>query len=308
MLIGLNSRKSAQPAAATNDIYDATTADFEEKILAESQKRPVLIDFWAPWCGPCKQLTPILEQAVAAQKGKVALAKVNIDDNPELAQAFRVQSVPMVVAFFQGQPVTGFAGARPKSEVERLLAQLAGLAGDAPEEADPAALLEIAVAALAAGDIARAGAAYAAILETSPEHPQALAGMIRAALAAGEIAEARQIADTLPDSVAKDPHIASARTAVELAEAAPSTPLHEAERALAAAPADPETLFRHAEACFAAGEKDRAVDSLIAIIRANRAWEDEKARLQLLKYFEAWGHGDAASLAGRRKLSSVLFS
>lgn len=309
MLIGLP--QTAKPAVTTDDvIYDVTTADFETTVLKASMERPVIIDFWAPWCGPCKQLGPLLEGAVSAQGGKVALAKIDIDKNPELAQAFRVQSIPMVVAMYQGQPVTAFAGARPKAEIDQLIAQLVQVANqNKPDALDVPAALKEAATLLAAGDFMAAQELYVAVLQQDEDHAGAYTGLVRVLMAAGELDQAQAMLDDASEKIQKDPLFAATKTALELARSAP------APDALAAlltkAQAEPDNLearFAYAEAACAAGAKDAAVDALLEIIRRNRAWEDDKARKELLRYFEAWGFSDPASVAGRRKLSTLLFS
>ncbi len=310
MLLGLNSKKPAAPAGVQSaDVFSVTTQEFETRILAESQKRPVLIDFWAPWCGPCKQLMPVLEELVNAKQGKVALAKVNIDESPELAQAFRVQSVPMVVAFYMGQPVSGFAGVRPRAEIEGLISQLLQFhQQNQPEALDIPAVLKAATEAVAENNLQLAQNLYAEVLAEDPFNASALSGVIRIFIATGEIEQANVMSASLPEHIAKDPQIIAVRTTLELLANPPSSSATELETKLAKDPHNPEILFDYAEASFIAGQKDKAVDALVTIIQKNRAWEDEKARKQLIKYFEAWGAMDPASVAGRRKLSSLLFS
>ncbi len=307
MLLGLN--KKTEASADNADIFSVTTQEFESRIIAESQKRPVLIDFWAPWCGPCKQLMPVLEEAVSAKGGKIALAKVNIDENPELAQAFRVQSVPTVIAFYQGQPVSGFQGVRPKSEIEQVIHQVIQLhESQQPGAVDIPGALAQAQEFFAAQDFETTQRIYEAVLAHDPSNTAALGGILRVMIAKGELDQARATLGAMPEQMQKDQPIQSAKTALELASAAPSGSLAEIEMKLSESPDNPEILFALSEAALAAGQKEKAVGALIAIIRKNRAWEDEKARKQLLKYFEAWGPADPESLAGRRKLSSVLFS
>lgn len=309
MLIGLNSKKNVVATSDNNDIYAVTTQDFEAKILAESQKRPILIDFWAPWCGPCKQLMPVIEQAVKARDGKVALAKVNIDENPELAQAFRVQSVPTVIAFFMGQPVSGFQGVRPKSDIDNLINQLEQLQRQQqPDALDIPGVLKEAAVFLSENNFETAHSLYATVLQQDPQNAEALAGMLRVFIATGQIEAAQKWSDNFPDAVLKDQHIISARTLLELSVAAPQSDRDELDKKLQQTPDDPELNFKLAELCFAENRREEAVDALIALIRKNKAWEEEKGRKQLLKYFEAWGHSDPATISGRRKLSSLLFS
>ena len=313
MLIGLNKKQenlSVPSSAATDFIFDATTAGFEQDVLKASMDRPILIDFWAPWCGPCKQLMPMLEQLVAARQGKVALAKVNIDEHPQLAEAFRVQSVPMVVAMYRGQPVTGFAGVRPQKDIDHLLEQLIALHNqNQPEALDIPAALKDAALLLDGGDLAGAQDLYARILMQDAIQVDAYVGMVRVMIAAGDMEQAAGMVSGAPQQIANDARFAAAKTALELAEKAQQAgDISAIERRMISDPTDLQAKYDYAEAAFANGFKDKAVDALIDIIRINRAWEDEKAKQLLLKYFESWGFSDPASAAGRRKLSSVLFS
>lgn len=307
------------PAAATPSpsdglaapaIYDVTTAEFEDKVMRASMEAPVLVDFWAPWCGPCKQLMPVLEAAVREAGGKVRLAKVNIDNNPELAQALRVQSVPTVFAFFRGQPVTAFTGARPASEIKSLIGQLMRMAQQsAPGAPDIPATLTAAGQALATGDPVGAQDLYALVLEHDPNNGSAYAGLIRTFIATGEFAQAQELLDNAPAALVKDSHLAAVRTALELAQAAPASGNTAALRAaLDKNSGDLQARFDLALILFAQGDHAGAVDHLIDIIRRNRTWEEDKARLQLLKFFDAMGPADPETAAGRRKLSGVLFS
>jgi putative thioredoxin len=309
MLFGMPS--SSPSKHQDPNIFDVDTASFEARVLKESTVRPVLVDFWAPWCGPCKQLGPALEQAVAVQGGKIALAKVNVDENPELAQAFRVQSIPMVVAMYQGQPVSGFAGARPKADIDNLISQLVALAAqNAPQALDVSAVLQDAAQRLGAGDLAGAQECYAAVLAQDDKNTEAYIGLVRVQIAAGQVEQAAQLVAGAPDVIAKDPKFAAAKTALELAQGQKQGG-GDLERLEALVVADPNNFtarFEFAEGCYAKGWKDAAVDALIEIVRRNREWEDGKAKAQLLKYFEAWGFADPASVSGRKKLSSVLFS
>ncbi len=312
MLIGMPSsgkKPSPAPAGGPAFIYDVTSADFDTKVMHASMEKPVIIEFWAPWCAPCKQLMPILEQSIGAKGGKVAMAKVNIDENPELAQAFRVQSVPMVVALYMGQPVTAFAGVRPQTEINQLLDQLVDVAAkNKPQALDLEAALKDAATLLAAGDLQTAHRLYAAILGESPDHVQTYVGLIRVLIAAGEVGQAQALVTNAPEKIAKDTGFAAARTAVELALNAPVGDTASLKAKMEANPQSPEAGYDYAEACFAAGDKEEATEALLGLIKHHRAWEDEKARKQLLRYFEAWGVADPASINGRKRLSAVLFS
>lgn len=312
MLIGMPPLgKKATPAASggAEFIYDVTNADFDAKVMNASMEKPVIVEFWAPWCGPCKQLMPILEQSIGAKGGKIAMAKINIDDNPELAQAFRVQSVPMVVAMYMGQPVTAFAGVRPQAEINKLLDQLEQVAEkNKPQALDLDAALKDAAEFMAENDLQSAQHLYSVILSENPEHAQAYVGLIRVLIAAGQPEEAQAMLTSAPEKITKDPGFAAARTAVELALKAPAGDLASLRARMMANPRDPAAAFDYAEACFAAGHKDETLDTMIGLIKAHRTWEDEKARKQLLRYFEAWGFADPASVNGRKRLSAVLFS
>lgn len=313
MLIGLpqSSKAASAGAGERTAVIDATTASFETSVLRASMERPVLVEFWAPWCGPCKQLMPLLEQQVTARGGKVLMAKINIDENPELAQAFRVQSVPMVVALYQGQPVTAFAGLRPQAEIARLIDQLVALAAnrqESPQEQDISALLKGAADRLAVGNWQEAQQIYSTILSELPDHAEAYAGLARAVLASGALKQAEALLEKAPTAIISTPMIAAVRTTLELVKAAPADDLAELRARQQASPADPQAAYACAEACFARGFREEAVERMIGLIRTHRAWEEDKARKQLLRYFEAWGPTDPATVQGRKRLSSVLFS
>ncbi len=313
MLIGMTPKKTTAtpaPKAEGAFIFETSTANFEVDVLKLSLEKPVLIEFWAPWCGPCKQLMPVLEQLVGARQGKIAMAKVNIDESPELAQAFRVQSVPMVVALYKGQPVTGFAGVRPPKDIDHLIEQLLALHNqNQPEALDIPSSLKEAALLLDAGDLGSAQNLYAAILSQDALQVEAYLGMVRVMIAAGEMEQAENMITGAPVQISGDIKFAAARTALELAKNAQNAgDLGALERRIVLDPADLQAKFDYAESCFAHGQKDKAVDALISIIRADRTWQDDKAKTLLLKYFEGWGFADPASVAGRKKLSSVLFS
>ncbi|MCO5090084.1 thioredoxin [Bosea sp. (in: a-proteobacteria)] len=286
-------------------IKDTTTQGFREDVIAESMKQPVLIDFWAPWCGPCKQLTPVIEKVVKAAGGKVKLVKMNIDEHPQIPGQLGIQSIPAVIAFKQGQPVDGFMGAQPESQIKAFIERLVGPVG--PGAADE--LIEAAAAAIAAGDPAGASELYAGALEMEPDNLAAIAGLGRLHLDTGDIEGAKGILGMAPADKAADPAIAALRAAIELAEQAASLgDTAELEAKLSANPKDHQARFDLALALNARDRREEAVDHLIAIIRADRTWNEDGARKQLLQFFEAWGPMDEASVAGRRKLSTLLFS
>jgi putative thioredoxin len=280
-----------------------TTATFANDVLAESGRRPVLVDFWAPWCEPCKQLTPILEKAVQAAQGKVKLVTMNIDEHPQIAGQLGIRSIPAVIAFQRGQPVDGFMGALPESQVRGFIERLAG---PLPEEEDLHALAD---AALAAGEPLAALEIFRELHEKDSGDLAALAGLIKTSVAIGELEDAQKLLAQAPATAAQDPAIAAARAAVENAtQAADLGDIGELERRVAAQPDDPQARFELAIALNAQSRRDEAADALLTIIKRDRDWNDAAARKQLLQFFEAWGNMDAATVAARRKLSTLLFS
>ena len=297
--------KAASPAAGAEPVIETTTRTFMKDVVEPSQTVPVLVDFWAPWCGPCKQLAPLLEAAVARTKGKVRLVKMNIDAHPEVAGQLGIRSIPAVVAFKNGQPLDGFVGALPESQINGFIERLVGPSG--PSDAE--ALVAAADAERAAGAFEAASELYVQALEIEPENLAAVAGLIQATVAAGQVEDARALIDQIPAEKAGDPAIAAARAAVELAEQASGLGDRRAlEQAVAADPADHRARFDLAVALAAAGDRLAAVQHLIEIIRQDRGFDDDGARRQLLTFFEAWGAKDPATKEGRRRLSSVLFS
>jgi putative thioredoxin len=306
-IIGTNGSDGGQPPAEL--IKDSDTARFAQDVIEASMTAPVIVDFWAPWCGPCKQLTPALEKSVQAARGAVRLVKVNVDENQSLAAQLRVQSIPAVYAFFQGQPVDGFVGAQNESQIKAFIERLVAQSGAAlgPSPVDQA--MEQAQAALDGGQPAAAAALYGQVLQHEPDNEAALAGMIRCYLESDDAAAARGMFDALTEEMAAKPAFASVKAAIELAEqTADSGPLSELEARVAANPADHQARYDLAIALHAAGEREAAAEALIEIVRQDRNWNDDGARHQLLKFFEAWGPTDPITLSARRQLSSLLFS
>jgi putative thioredoxin len=292
------------PAPQSDLVKDTTTKTFREDVLTESIKQPVLVDFWAPWCGPCKQLQPIIEKVVKAAGGKVKLVKMNIDENPEIAGQLGIQSIPAVIAFQRGQPVDGFMGALPESQVKGFIERLVGPLGPGAVEE----LIAQAQDAQAQGDAAGAAALYAGVLEQEPDNLAALAGLARLELDAGNVEGARGVLAQVPEAKRVDPAIASIIAAIELAEkSAALGDTAELETRVNQNPNDHQARFDLAMALAAKDRRDDAVDALIDIIKRDRTWDDDGARRQLLQFFDAWGPMDESSVAGRRKLSAVLF-
>jgi putative thioredoxin len=295
---------TAASGGQDNLVSDTTTAGFRQDVLQESTRRPVLVDFWAPWCGPCKQLTPVLEKVVNAAGGKVKLVKMNIDDHPQIAGQLGIQSIPAVIAFQNGQPVDGFMGALPEGQVKAFIERIAGPVGPgAIEEA-----LQEAATLLSEGDADSASQIYGAILAEEPENVAALAGLAKIHVDRGELQAAKDVLATVPADKTSDPAVSAVRAAIELAEQAASVgDLRDLEAKVAANPADHQARFDLALALAANGDREAAVDHLVEIIKRDRAWDDDGARRQLVQFFEAWGPMDEMTVAGRRKLSTVLF-
>ena len=291
--------------AAGDVVKDTTTQAFMKDVIEESKRQPVLVDFWAPWCGPCKQLTPILEKVVRAAKGKVKLVKMDIDAHPAIPGQMGIQSIPAVIAFVNGQPADGFMGALPEGQIlaflERITKERIG-----SEETD---LLKTADAALADGDVAGAADLYAKVLAQDGTNIGALAGLARAYLFTGSLEPAKQTLALVPEAKRNDPAVVAARAALELAEQAKSVgPITELEGKVAANPLDHQARFDLAVALNSKGRRLEAVDHLMEIVKRDRTWNDDGARKQLVQFFEAWGPTDEATVAGRKRLSSILFA
>ncbi len=297
--------QQAQTAAADGLVKETTTQTFVKDVVEESKKQPVLIDFWALWCGPCKQLTPVLEKAVRAAKGKVKLVKMNIDEHPAIPSQMGIQSIPAVIAFVNGQPADGFMGALPESQVVAFLERLTKdrIGGETED------LLKAAEAALAQGDAAGAADLYAQLLAEDNSNVQALAGLARCYVETGAVDQARRTLALVPDSKANDASVVAARAALDLAEQAKSLgPVAELEQKVAANPLDHQARFDLALALNGKGQRLDALEQLISIVKRDRKWNDDGARKQLVQLFEAWGPADEATIEGRRRLSSILFA
>jgi putative thioredoxin len=301
-MLGFGGATTAAPDTA---VKDTTTQGFVKDVIEESKHQPVLVDFWAPWCGPCKQLTPILEKAVKAAKGKVKLVKMDIDKHPDIPGQMGIQSIPAVIAFVNGQPVDGFMGALPESQVVAFLERLTKgkIGGDEPD------LLKLADEALAAGDAAGAANLYGQLVAQDGGNVAALAGLARCYVVIGALDKAKQALDLVPEAKRNEAPVAAARAALDVAEQAKLVgPIDELERKVAANPLDHQARFDLAVALSAGGKRAAAANHLLEIVKRDRKWNEDGARKQLVQFFEAWGPADEATLDGRKRLSSILFS
>lgn len=294
-------------AAAADLIKDTSTQTFVKDVIEESKRQPVLIDFWAPWCTPCRQLTPLIEKAVRAAKGKVKLVKMNIDEHPSIPGQMGIQSIPAVIAFVNGQPADGFMGAVPESQINAFIDKLTqGAGGGAPGVGE---LIEEAEAALAAGDAGTAAAVYAEVLAVEADNLPALAGLARCYVETGALEQAKQTLALVPDSKRDDAAVKAVQAAIDLAEQASALgPITELEQKVAENPLDHQARFELAVALNAAGRRTEATDHLLEIVKRDRKWDDDGARKQLVLLFEAWGATDEATVDGRKRLSTILFS
>ena len=297
---------AAAPQAAPDLIKETTTQTFVKDVIEELKRQPVLIDFWAPWCGPCRQLTPILEKAVRAAKGKVKLVKMNIDEHPSIPGQMGIQSIPAVIAFANGQPADGFMGAIPESQINAFINKLtAGMPG-APDVAEA---LKEAEAVLAEGDPAAAAQIYAEVLAADATNIAALAGLAKCYVATGAIEQAKQTLAMVPESKRNDASVKAVQAALDLAEQAKAVgPAAELEQKVAANPLDHQARFDLATALNASGKRAEATQQLLEIVKRDRKWNEDGARKQLVQFFEAWGSNDEATVEGRKRLSTILFS
>ncbi|HEY1722832.1 MAG TPA: thioredoxin [Magnetospirillaceae bacterium] len=298
------------PAADADTVINGSTQTFVEDVIEASMKQPVIVDFWATWCGPCKTLGPIIEKAVRDTKGAVKLVKIDVDRNQEIAQQLRIQSIPAVYAFSGGRPVDGFVGALPESQVKTFIQRLIATAG---QGGDAAAAIEEALteakSLLDSGDAASALEIYQSVMGEDPANAVAAAGTLRALIALGHTDEAKTLLESLPPELAKHADVVAVKTSMELAaEASKAGPTDELEKRVAADANDHQARFDLASAQFAAGQREAAIDQLLELFRRNRSWNEEAARKQLVKFFEAMGPVDELTVAGRKRLSSLMFS
>lgn len=292
-------------AAAPDLIKDSDSQNFMADVIEASQEVPVIVDFWAPWCGPCKQLGPTIEKVVKAAQGKVKLVKINIDDSPEIAQQLRIQSIPAVFAFHQGQPVDAFVGAQPESQVRAFVEKLAG--GIGPSPVDEA--LEAAQAALDGSEVAAAGNLFGQVVQADPGNPEAIGGLARCYILNHDLDHARQTLDLVPEEHKEHAAVVAAQSALALAEQASNAgDPKELRQAVEADPTNHQARYDLAIALMGNGDNEGAIDQLLEILKKGADWNEGAAKTQLLKIFEALGPTNDLTKSGRRRLSAILFS
>lgn len=295
-------------APAADLIKETTTANFARDVVEASRHQPVLVDFWAPWCGPCKQLTPVIEKVVTEAKGRVKLVKMNIDDHPSIAGQLGIQSIPAVIAFSAGRPVDGFMGAVPESQIRQFIDKIAGPVVDDQAAEIEAALTE-AKTLLDQGDLENAAGLFGAVLQADPENAAALAGLANCMIAAGDHEQARGVLSNLSEALTKDAAIiAVLRKLDQIEEARKLGDPNELEQLLATDPDDHAARIKLAKIRNVEGDRTAAADHLLNVMKRDRAFQDDGARRELLQFFDVWGPMDPATLSARRKLSSILFS
>ena len=305
-MLGNLDQTAATGTAPVDLIKDSNEAAFMVDVVEASQEVPVIVDFWAPWCGRCKTLGPALEAAVTAAKGKVRMVKVNVDENQMLAQQLRIQSIPTVYAFYQGRPVDAFQGALPPSELKSFVEKLTALSGD---DGGLGAALDEAESMLADGHLDDAGEVFAAVLGEEPENARALGGLVRVQIAAGKLDEAEALLNNAPAAIAKAQEIEAGRAQLALARQAESAgPVDELRAVLTEDPANHQARLDLAQALHAQGDVAAAIDELLELFRRDREWNDGAAKAQLLTIFDALKPNDPLVAKGRRRLTSMIFA